>query len=328
MATFTYKDVRLVLGEADSVFSGNIIDAMSSRGIRDPSICRSAEALLAQIGTTPIDLMLCDVDLPGLDFCSLVQDIRHGRVGKSRFGILIATARPSTSVDLNRVMKSGIDYIVLKPMTADQVVRRLDGFTRGRKPFVVTETFIGPNRRAARRDDGSDDDLTPVPNTLRVKVVFNDRLPALGQLLQLGQSRLDRKKSETRLKAVTRLARRLVDLHKQANLAGPQVASGEWRRTLALLVEKADEITLEHKGTSARDHIAEIGARIGQLARRWTEAAERPPAVEVVLVAQLSDALVGAFAENEDVPEIAREIASVVDSFLAKTDGEPDQEEA
>lgn len=328
MATFTYKDVRLVLAESDSVFAGNIMDAMSTRGVRDPTICRSAEALQTAIANATIDLMLCDVDLPGLDFCAMAQDIRHGRLGKNPFAILIATARPSTSVDLSRVMKSGIDYIVLKPMTADQVVRRLDGFTRGRKPFVVTENFIGPNRRALRRDDGSDDDLTAVPNTLRVKVVFNHRLSLLNQVMHIGHSRLTRKKTETRLKAVTRLSRRLVELHKQASLSGPAVASGEWRRTLALLVEKTDEITSEHKGDTATDHIAEIGVRIGQLARRWTDAPERPPVVEVVLISQLADALNGAYAQDDDVPDIAREIAAVVDSFLAKGDGEAQQDEA
>jgi DNA-binding response OmpR family regulator len=328
LATFTYKDVRMVLAESDSVFSGNIIDAMSTRGVRDPAICRSAEALRTAIANAPIDLIMCDVDLPGLDFGVMAQDIRHGRLGKNPFAILIATARPSTGTDLGRVMKSGIDYIVLKPMTADQVVRRLDGFTRGRKPFVVTESFIGPNRRALRRNDGSDDDLTAVPNTLRVKVVFNHRLSLLGQLMNVGTSRLTKKKSETRLRTVTRLSRRLIDLHKQASLAGPAVASGEWRKTLALLVEKTDEITSEHKGDSATDHIAEIGARIGQLARRWTDATERPPVVEVVLVAQLADALSGAYAQNEDVPDIAREIAAVVDSFLAKGEGEAEQEGA
>ena len=167
-------------------------------------------AALAQ----PVDLLLCDVDLPGLDFCAMAQDIRHGRLGNNPFTVLIATARPSTMIDLGKVFVLGIDYIVIKPMTADLVVRRVDGFTKNRKPFVVTEDFIGPNRRTKRRNDGSDDDITPVPNTLRVKVLHNDRVALMPKLLEAGLERLGKKKAEVQVKAIGRLTRRLYQLHQ------------------------------------------------------------------------------------------------------------------
>src|SRR5579871_3730200 len=109
----------MVVAEQDTVFAGNILDALHTRGIREPAICRSAEALANAISASP-DLVLCDVDLPGLDFCTMAQEIRQGRASRNPFAVLIATARPSTGTDLARVMRSGIDYIVLKPMTADQ----------------------------------------------------------------------------------------------------------------------------------------------------------------------------------------------------------------
>jgi DNA-binding response OmpR family regulator len=307
----------MVVAESDAVFAGNVIDALSTRGIREPAVCRSAEALRGALTGAP-DLIICDVDLPGLDICTIAQDIRFGRLGRNPFAVLIATARPSTGTDLNKVMQSGIDYIVLKPMTADQVLRRVDGFTRSRKPFVVTEDFIGPSRRSKRRNDGSDDDMTPVPNTLRIKVLHNDRLSLLSKVLEVGLQRMGKKKSETQVKTVSRLTRRIVDLHKQATVAGSGLSQAEWRRAVAVLVEKSDAVVAEHKGSSTTDHVGEIAARIHQLAQRWSENNDRPPSVEMILIARLSDALLGANAQDKDVPEIAREIAAVVDNFLAK----------
>lgn len=309
----------MVLGEPDPIFSTNIVDALSSRGIRDPAICRGFELLVAALAQ-PVDLLLCDVDLPGLDFCAMAQDIRHGRLGNNPFTVLIATARPSTMIDLGKVFVSGIDYIVIKPMTADLVVRRVDGFTKNRKPFVVTEDFIGPNRRTKRRNDGSDDDITPVPNTLRVKVLHNDRVALMPKLLEAGLERLGKKKAEVQVKAIGRLTRRLYQLHQ---LPAYRDDMAEWSRVLALLAEKSDVVVAAHKGLPDTDHAAEIAARIGVLARRWAGAAERPPDVEVMLIAQLSDALAGAFAQTADVPEIARQIAAVVDNFLTREAGEP-----
>lgn len=323
MATFTYRDVRMVLGEPDAIFSGNIIDALSSRGIRDPAICRTVEALRASLAQ-PVDLLLCDVDLPGLDFCALAQDIRHGRLGNNPFTVLIATARPSTTTDLGKVFTAGVDYIVLKPMTADMVVRRVDGFTRGRKPFVVTEDFIGPSRRTKRRNDGSDDDVTPVPNTLRVKVLHNDRVALMPKLMEIGLQRLGKKKAETQVKAIGRLTQQLYKLHEQPPYRDE---IGQWARVLTLLAEKSDVVVNAHKGAASTDHAAEIAARIAVLSRRWAGAKERPPDVEVMLIAQLSDALAGAFANDSDVPEIARQIAAVVDNFLTREGGEGEDDE-
>lgn len=316
MATFTYKDVRMVVAEQDAIFAGNILDALHTRGIREPEICRTATSLATALTGTP-DLVLCDVDLPGLDFCTMAQDVRQGRLSRNPFAVLIATARPSTSTDLARVMRSGIDYIVLKPMTADQVLRRIDGFTRARKPFVVTETFVGPSRRVHRRNDGSDDDLIVVPNTLRIKVRHNNRLSLLGKVLEVGQKRMGVKKSETKVRSVSRLVRRLRDLHAQGTVSGA-LAMGEWNRTLGVLVDKTTEVVGEHRGSTSTDHVGEIAARILQLTRRWTDISGRPPAVEVILAGRLADALLGALAEDSDVPEIAREIAAVVDNFLGK----------
>jgi len=316
--TFTYRDVRMVLAEPDQVFAANVIDALGTRGIRDPVVCRNAGALSGAM-TAPIDLLLCDIDLPGLDFPATVQDIRHGRLGTSPFAIVIATARPSTTNDLPRILASGIDYIVLKPMPADQVMRRVDGFTRGRKPFVVTADFIGPSRRARRRNDGSDDEVTLVPNTLRVKVLFNDRIHLMGKLIEIGHARLGKKKSETRLKSVPRMVRRLIEL-RQRQMDAPR--GSDWLRATALLADKSEEVVSDHKGKAATGHVGEIAARIGQIARRWSDSGERPSEVEVALIAQLADALLGATVADGDVPDIAREIAAMVDRFLARDEGE------
>ena len=308
----------MVLGEADPMFSSNVIDALVPRGIRDAVVCRSSEALRAALAQ-PVDLLLCDVDLPGLDFCALAQDIRFGRLGSHPFTVLIATARPSTPTDLGKVFASGVDYIVLKPMTADLVVRRVDGFTRARKPFVVTEDFIGPSRRAKRRNDGSDDDVTPVPNTLRVKVLHNDRVALMPRLVEIGLQRMGKKRAETQIKAIGRLTQRMYKMHQ---LPPYRDNMADWYVVLNLLAEKSDAVVAAHKGADA-DHAAEIAARIGVLARRWVGAKTRPPDVEVMLIAQLSDALAGAFANAADVPEIARQIAAMVDGFLTK-DAEAD----
>jgi DNA-binding response OmpR family regulator len=172
----------MVLGEPDPLLSRNISDALGARGLKDLAICRDADQL-KQAMVPMVDVVMCDVDLPGIDFCETAQDIRKNRNGSNPFTVLIATARPSAQADVNKVIKSGIDDFLVKPMTADLVMRRVGAFAEGRKPFVVTDSYIGPSRRTKRREDGSDDDLIQVPNTLRSRVVDNARISELRNIL-------------------------------------------------------------------------------------------------------------------------------------------------
>jgi DNA-binding response OmpR family regulator len=308
MTMFSYKGAQMVLWEPDPLFSRNISDALGARGLKDLAICRDADSL-RQAMVPMIDLVLCDVDLPGMDFCETTQEIRQSALGSNPFAIVIATARPSAQADVGRVIKSGIDDFLIKPMTADLVVRRVGSFTDGRKPFVITESYIGPSRRAKRREDGSDDDMIEVPNTLRSKMIDNVRLTQLREILDAALNDVENKKNETRLRAVVRLTQKLLAQQAEHSRAG------EMRRTLDLLAEKADEVVTEHKNSDTA-HVADIAERIGKLARRISAGSGRPGNVEVSLLAKLSDAVVGSFTASTAAAQISKTIAGMVDKFL------------
>ncbi|HEY1721060.1 MAG TPA: response regulator [Magnetospirillaceae bacterium] len=308
MNAFSYKGAQMVLGEPDPLLSRNISDALGARGLKDLAICRDAESL-RQAMVPMVDVVMCDVDLPGIDFCETAQDIRRSRAGSNPFAVLIATARPSAQADVGKVIKSGIDDFLIKPMTADLVIRRVGAFAEGRKPFVVTDAYVGPSRRTLRREDGSDDDLIQVPNTLRSRVIDNARIAELQEILESALSDVENKKIETRLKAITRLAQRL-----QHQLADHGRA-GELRRILDLLAEKAVEVVNEH-ANSTTPHVSELAVRIAKVARRAGTIQARPSQVEVNLLLKLSDALVSSFTASAAAQEIAGKISGIVDKYL------------
>jgi DNA-binding response OmpR family regulator len=308
MPVFTYKGAQMVLGEPDPLLSRNISDALNARGLKDLAICRDAESF-RQAMVPMVDVVMCDVDLPGIDFCETAQEIRKRQMGGNPFTVLIATARPSAAADVGKVIKSGIDDFLIKPMTADLVMRRVGAFAEGRKPFVVTDSYIGPSRRAKRREDGSDDDLIQVPNTLRSKVIDKTRVAQLQEILEAALNDVENMRVETRLRAITRLTQRL-----QHQLADHGRA-GDLRRTLDLLAEKADEVARDPVQTTM-PHVTDLAARIGKLARRAAAASGRPGQVEISLLAKLSDAVMSSFTASAASQEIAGQISGMVDRFL------------
>lgn len=93
-------------------------------------------------------------------------------------------------------MKSGVDDIVVKPLTPDRIRDRLRLVTFHRQPFVVTDNYLGPHRKnmelqgRVRR--------IPVLNTILEKVNGREfdknalRQAVQGSLQEVLQAQLDR----------------------------------------------------------------------------------------------------------------------------------------
>ena len=307
-----YRGVQMVLGEADSGFSRTIATAFFSRGLRDLAICADVVQLRKAVNAT-VDVVLCDVNIPDEDFCAVSQDIRHGRIGGNPFTVLVATSHPSTEEEVNRVLKSGIDDLIFKPAEAEMVVSRVGAFARRRNPFVVTPAYIGPTRRAARRNDGSDDEVIEVPNTLRAKIAQASLAPDTQALVESGVNNLNEKKAQSGLRVICRLARRVAALNADAAQAG------EARRTLSTLALKADELAVEHRNSATTRNVSAIAERIARLAHRSDSVMERPSNVEVNLLLQLSDAALAAFlAAGKGGAGLVPEIVAIVEDYLAR----------
>ena len=315
MPTYSYNDAHLVLAEADSLQALNVMDLLSLRGLKNIVVCRNWEQLL--VAMTPrdasaptVDVLICDVDLPGIDFYGFVQDVRHGRLGANPFVIMIATAQPADAADVTRVLNCGVDDLLIKPMTADLLVRRIGAFVEGRGAFAVTESYIGPDRRGDRRDEGLAGDASiQVPNTLHSKLVNNIRGAELRAHLDAARKDVASKKTETNLKTIAGMIRRI----RQQNVE--EVRIGELRRGLQVLAEKCDKVAKEF---ADGDTIAtaEIALRIAKLGRKVEAGPGRPGSRELDLLDRLAEALLASFSAPAAAAEVTRRIVGSVDSFL------------
>jgi len=298
----------MMMGDTNQAYIHNVSAAFQARGLRELIVCRDGEQLRKFMDPL-VDVVMCDIDLPGINFCPMVQLIRQNLMGMNPFTVMMATGRASTSTDMRQVVKSGIDDFLLKTSPADMLVRRVHAFAEARKPFVVTGDYIGPNRRPVRRDDGSDDDLIEVPNTLRSRLVDGARLSEVQEIIQKALGGLADKKSGTQLKCIVRLIKRF--LRQYVNSGGPD----EMRRTLELLAAKCEAMSAEHEGKRT-DSVAEITECIARLALRLAKAPEQTSKVEASLMRRLCDALQVSFTAATGANAVAQQIAATVNRFL------------
>jgi len=119
--------------------------------------------------TRPPELLITDGDLPDGDVCDLIADIRNNRIGTNPFLSIIVTTWQPSEILVRRVVECGADDLLVQPASRKTLRSRINALTFNRKPFVVTATYIGPNRRAGAERHDSDVSLLNVPNTLLQK---------------------------------------------------------------------------------------------------------------------------------------------------------------
>ncbi len=312
-----FRNVRLALADPDPSFCKTVVSALFPHGLRDISVCHDGERL-RQAAAATVDVIACDTELPQLDFPAFVQDIRQGRVGTNPFVAIIAAARGAVEATAQGIVRSGVDDLLIKPLNPLMLVVHIGKLSRERQAFVMTPGYVGPSRRAARRNDGSDDNLVVVPNTLRAKMIEGKDARAVEAVVAAGRSSLDHEKAINGHRVLCRMARQLVKLHEEGG------APDDCRALLFGLGRKSSDVAAQHQALGASDHVPAILERIGRLVARGQAAPAGPTKAEAELVVQLSDAAIAAVAPHgaaldPTVFSAVPEIVAVVDGYLGRS---------
>lgn len=143
--------------------------ALSSAGFGRVVAQSDIESFSREWAAEPFDLLLADVtDYPEKVF-ELVRSIRDGRVGKNPFVHVVLTAWRLEGDLIKQALNCGADDLVTRPFSVDSIRARIRSHVEGRKPFVVTADYVGPDRR--REPPRNSPQLMQVPNVLLAKAV-------------------------------------------------------------------------------------------------------------------------------------------------------------
>ncbi len=164
---------RSMMGQFKSVGLSNVI-ALQNSEEWDQSL--SNKSLFP-------DLIIVDRDFFGEQAVDRIEAIRHGKIGFNPFIPIIGTISEAKQSEVMSFIRSGIDEILIRPLAIATILKRLNNFSRGRKPFIATMDYIGPDRRTreqrvAKKEDKAveqsperlvDPRPVAVPNSLKLK---------------------------------------------------------------------------------------------------------------------------------------------------------------
>jgi CheY-like chemotaxis protein len=142
--------------------------ALYSLGCRHIEISGTLSGFLEALENRPPDLALCEAQVGEADLCRAILELRHSERCYNPFAIIIVTAWTPSASFATDILRAGADGLLLRPFSAAVLDQRIRAHVTHQKPFIVTEGYIGPERRTVGRTTGA---LTLPPlNSLRMKI--------------------------------------------------------------------------------------------------------------------------------------------------------------
>ena len=305
MNKVTFQHVDLVLGDSNAMIRQGLKGALSTKGFRDIIDSDNLEAIREAISDHSVDLLICDTDFPDGDACALTHDIRHHRVGNNPFMVVIMLVNSPDKETIMRVVNSGTDDVILKPLSAAKLFERVDMLARKRKRFVVTTDYIGPNRRDSHRPGTMKIPEMDVPNPVKAKVEGKVAQEEMQGDIDNFTAMLNEQKMERYAFQVGYLVDRIVPLYEDGTVDMGIVSH------LDRLEWVSEDLSRRVKGTSL-DHVNDLCESMAAVAAGIRKMPLSPETRDIKLLPQLARAIQRAFSPDDTAAKVAHDISESV----------------
>lgn len=312
-----YEGIKVVLAEPKAGLRKEYMGVLRTLGcthIIETGNIKDVRAALQEGG---VDVVIGDTTLPEGDLSEVIHQVRHGKIGDNPFIIAMVLVSKSDKDVIQRVIDSGADDILIKPLDAAQLRERLMMFTRGRKQFVVTSDYIGPDRRSASRKDGLEIPKIKTPNPLHVRLNGSQGSGSMRRAVARTLIKVNEQKVERHAYSVHWLMDRLQEL-KQGEISGDDLNMEEQFHRLN---EIAGDIASRLNGTGYR-HASEMCMTLERMTYLLKESPELAGDVEIQLLGKLTKVIKRKCNGNipdEDTPPVATSLPEAEPQPLAAT---------
>jgi DNA-binding response OmpR family regulator len=244
------------------------------------------------------------------DVFRMVRAIRAGELSNNPFATIILTSWKRDTAIVRQAIGCGADDVIIRPFSTSFAEERIRTLVRGRKPFIVTSDYIGPDRRKDRsRGDGAEP--IEAPNMLQA-VIDDDR-----EALTRARAWIDEAQRTVDSERLRRLCMRVII---GAEAAAREIKAG---RQPVIDLEGFEKGAREVRQRMARVRSSEA-ARVAQaLCEVAAELRERDGCTEanLSLAKELSMAAYVAFAGDDGIERSADEIEKAAASLQKRMAG-------
>lgn len=162
------KDVNVVVYDPNHDLRSLVIGILRDIGFAEIHSTERPDTVQKRMEKNDVDLLIADVPEIQSVMCSVVSDIRHGKLGANPFPLTIGLTSYADENTISSIVNAGFDGLALKPFETLAFRRRVEFFLKQRKPFVTTADYVGPDRRKNPGKPGVDANCLYVPNPAKL----------------------------------------------------------------------------------------------------------------------------------------------------------------
>jgi DNA-binding response OmpR family regulator len=305
-------NAHIAIADSNPQMRSSLKRALQDAGAATVTDCSTIEAVTKALDDISIDLLMCDAELGGGDVCDLVQRLRNHALGRNPFLAVIATTGIAEAMSIQKILGSGVDDLLVKPVPIEIMIDRVVKLVDTRKPFVITHNYIGPDRRGGLRQEERNP-LVPinVPNTLKTKIQGVTDSGELTKMIDNAVAMLNTKKMERYSIEIAYLVKRVhVGLKNNKSVF-------EMKGDLERLAFVSKDLQRRMHGTSS-EHASHLAGSLVTVAERASHASEGPTTRDVELLSHLAAAIRHAFVEDPNAVGAAMEITDTIAKFAGK----------
>ena len=305
MANLRFDQVDIVLVDPDRGSRDGIRNMLYNNGFRDLRFGLTMEDLREQFKLATPDMLICEAELPDGDFTRLISSLRHNELGNNPFLPVIATTWHPTGELVQSIIECGVDDLIPKPISTSHLLNRIKTLINARKPFVVTSDYVGPERR--HRDDVKESGrpAVEVPNTLRAKATGEAEDVAVQVAIRKAIAHVNEQKLERHAVQIGELTKVVLAAYEEG------AVDGRVFDDLDRLYYLAGDTSRRMTGTQY-GHVSDLCESLIKVTASIRDEKFSPASKDLQLLKPLSQAIAGAFAEDEAVADLARQISASV----------------
>jgi CheY-like chemotaxis protein len=161
---FSSLVVHIIDGNA---FSRQILrEMLGAIGIATAAVKEmpDAETAIAEMEHFPPDLILCDINLPGMSGVDCIRAIRQMKDEVKRYTPIIVVTAYTERARVEEYRDAGAHEVLHKPLSVHTLYQRLVSVIEAPRSFIYSPAFFGPDRRRkTERPDGAERRSAEVP---------------------------------------------------------------------------------------------------------------------------------------------------------------------
>ena len=298
---YTFGEVDILLVDSDLGSRNGVRTILSNNGFSNVTLGTELSKIRDVLTGGVPDLIITGMEFHDGNITDILPDIRNSKLGHNPFVPVIVILDQTTPEMIAALMNAGPDDVVMKPISTKGLLQRMHKQIHKRRPFIVTEKYLGP----ARKGDDLSHGVDP-PNPLYLKATGGKvSFMEIERMVEAAKQSVEERKLENQGPEIAALVGRLTPMLDKPQISQSAIGG------LNMLIDLNTQVISQLEG-SKYDHVQELCKALVTVSKRLSETTGSPDPQQVKLLKPLSQAIQAGFAGGINSADAARMIVKQI----------------